>query len=55
MAPGASATFNDMKGLALDAAGNLYVADAGNSLIRKLLLQELLVPQQVLIMVLKKG
>src|SRR5687768_11199136 len=34
--PAASATFNDMKGLALDAAGNLYVADAGNSLIRKI-------------------
>ncbi|TWJ04655.1 NHL repeat-containing protein [Mucilaginibacter frigoritolerans] len=32
--PGASATFNYPTGVALDAAGNLYVADAGNNLIR---------------------
>jgi sugar lactone lactonase YvrE len=32
--PGASATFNYPTGVALDASGNLYVADAGNNLIR---------------------
>jgi sugar lactone lactonase YvrE len=32
---GAAASFKDPAGLALDAAGNLYVADAGNSLIRR--------------------
>ncbi|MBM3274562.1 MAG: hypothetical protein FJZ00_05390, partial [Candidatus Sericytochromatia bacterium] len=32
---GSLATFNDPTGLALDAAGNLYVADVGNSLVRK--------------------
>nr|MCS3813000.1 sugar lactone lactonase YvrE [Mucilaginibacter sp. X4EP1] len=32
--PGVSATFNYPTGIALDASGNLYVADAGNNLIR---------------------
>jgi streptogramin lyase len=34
--PGAGATFNAPGGIALDAAGNLYVADSGNSTIRML-------------------
>ncbi|RSK45163.1 NHL repeat-containing protein [Hymenobacter rigui] len=34
--PGASATFNDPMGLAVDAAGTVYVADAGNHVIRKI-------------------
>lgn len=33
---GTSALFNQPHGLALDGAGNLYVADTGNALIRKL-------------------
>jgi uncharacterized repeat protein (TIGR03803 family) len=32
---GAAASFNGPEGLALDIAGNLYIADAGNSTIRK--------------------
>jgi sugar lactone lactonase YvrE len=34
--PGASATFNDPAGIAVDSAGNVYVADMGNSAIRKI-------------------
>lgn len=34
--PGASAGFNSPRGLALDAAGNLYVADWNNDCIRKI-------------------
>lgn len=34
--PGSSATFNGPAGVAVDAAGNLYVADTGNGLIRKI-------------------
>ena len=34
--PGASASFNQPEGVAVDAAGNVYVADAGNNLIRKI-------------------
>jgi Immunoglobulin domain/NHL repeat len=34
--PGASATFNHPEGLAIDASGNLYVADTGNQVIRKI-------------------
>jgi len=33
--PGASARFNSPQGLAIDVSGNLYVADSGNSTIRK--------------------
>ncbi len=34
--PGATATFNRPDGVARDGAGNLYVADSGNSVIRKI-------------------
>jgi serine/threonine-protein kinase len=34
--PGAAAKFNHPGGVALDAAGSLYVADGGNNLIRKI-------------------
>lgn len=34
--PGASATFNQPYGVAVDAKGNVYVADWGNNLIRKI-------------------
>ncbi len=34
--PAASATFNNPTGLVFDSAGNLYVADAGNNLIREI-------------------
>jgi sugar lactone lactonase YvrE len=33
---GASASFNQPEGVAVDSAGNLYVADSGNSTIRKI-------------------
>ncbi len=32
---GTSASFSSMQGIAIDAAGNLYVADSGNQVIRK--------------------
>jgi streptogramin lyase len=32
--PGSSATFNEPQALAIDAAGNLYVADSGNEAVR---------------------
>jgi sugar lactone lactonase YvrE len=32
---GSSAVFNDPEGVAVDASGNVYVADAGNNVIRK--------------------
>jgi hypothetical protein len=35
-ATGASARFNNPTGIAVDSAGNLYIADNGNNLIRKL-------------------
>ena len=34
--PGASAKFNDPTGIAVDQGGNLYVSDAGNSVIREI-------------------
>jgi sugar lactone lactonase YvrE len=37
--PGESATFNFPEGLTTDLSGNVYVADAGNNLIRKITLQ----------------
>ena len=37
--PGNTARFGHLAGMALDAAGNLYVADAGNHRIRKIVLE----------------
>jgi PKD repeat protein len=34
--PGASALFNNPRGVAVDAAGNVFVGDTGNNLIRKI-------------------
>jgi len=34
--PPTNARFNDPEGLAMDASGNLYLADAGNNLVRKI-------------------
>ncbi len=34
--PGSTASFNQPAGLAVDTAGNVYVADAGNNMIRKI-------------------
>lgn len=34
--PGATATFNDPKSIAIDKSGNIYIADVGNNAIRKI-------------------
>jgi sugar lactone lactonase YvrE len=34
--PATSASFNSPKGIAVDASGNVYVADTGNNLIRQI-------------------